>query len=177
MADEQTEMLLARGLFALLNLRLLRTIPVANPAAGAEIVQVVPGGVVWEVLALRATLTTSAAVANRLTSLQLRDSDNRIAYEFPGAAVQAATLGVSYTWSSGYGTSTAVQGQQLPLPAPPPVVLAGGTVRTVTTLLDVADQWSAVVLTVREWSPAHVQQQTDWIGRQLLATELAIEEV
>lgn len=177
MADEQTGMLLARGYYELLRLRLLRTIAVASPAAGAEIVALVPGGVFWEVIALRATLTTSAAVANRLPVLQLRDTDSRIAYEFPGAAVQAASLAVSYSWSSGYGTSTAVSGQQLPLPAPAPVVLAGGTVRTVTTLLDVADQWSAVVLTVREWSPSQIQQHADWIGRQQLTAELPLEEV
>lgn len=175
MADEQTGMLLARGFYELLRLRLIRTLLVANPAAGAEIVALVPGGVSWEVLALRATLTTSAAVANRLPVLQLRDTDGKVAYEFPGAAVQAASLAVSYSWSAGYGTSTAVSGQQLPMPAPAPVVLAGGVVRTVTTLLDVADQWSAVVLTVREWSPAQVQQQADWIGRQLLTVELSTE--
>lgn len=123
--------------------RSLYTSPVANPAAGADWTATVPGGHVWQLLAVRARLTTSAAVANRQPDLILTDGALEIA-RVPPVAVQAAGGARVYTWADvdfGLQLGSTALG---PLPA---IRLASAwSVGTATALIDAADQWDQVRL-------------------------------
>lgn len=170
MADALIDSLINAGLYDLLRLRLVREIPLPQPLAGAEVRAVVPGGVIWEVLALRSTLTTSAVVANRVASVAITDADGVLTQRYFSTRSQAASGGAAYTFAAGLGASVANSGSDDPMPAPPPVALAGWTVATLTALLDVGDQWSSGVLLVREWSPQQIAVQAQWIERQWPST-------
>lgn len=156
----------ARGLafYELLRQRLTKAVPIANPAAGADWTQAVPAGVAWEVLSIEAQLLTSAVVANRNALLRVRDPDGREAVRIAPAVVQAASLPVVYTYLPGFGAIASEAGQQLPLPSPLLYLPSGWQVGSLTTLLDVGDQWSAIVLTVREWSGHAVLAALDWLA-------------
>lgn len=126
------------------------TVPVPQPAAGAGWTFVVPAGHVYHLHSVLATLQTSAAVANRSARIQLGDGV-RTFLDLPPAAVQPASVTWVYAWTEsppalqiGTGVSS-----HLPHTAMP----AGWTVGTLTNFLDVADQWSGIVLGVTDvWS-------------------------
>lgn len=116
---------------------------VANPAAGADWSQSVPAGHLWQLLGVTATLTTSAAVANRAVALVLGDGTNPF-LTIPAPAVQAASLAGVYSWA-GEGGGYAVGVRQL-APLPGLTLPPAWTLGSSTLLVDVGDQWSAVRL-------------------------------
>jgi hypothetical protein len=125
--------------------RFYKSVVVPNPAAGADWSVTVPASEVWSLVTITATLTTSAAVANRLPSLVVTDGNVRYA-RMSAVNTQAASLTSIATWGP-YGqsgqTGTVVRGI-LPVAALGP----GETIGSLTDLIDVADQWSAIVLRV-----------------------------
>lgn len=129
----------------------LRAIAGTTPAAGAEISETVPTGARWELLSLTATLTSSATVANRHAVLVL--DDGATPYFRVGISTnQAASLAINYNYAQGVGSAALDGGVQFITPIPAGVRLASGhRVRTLTTNLQVGDQWSAVEYLVREW--------------------------
>lgn len=151
------------AIFELLRQRLVKSVPVANPAAGADWNAVVPAGCAWELLSAEGTLTTSAAVANRVPNLRIRDAAGLELSRIGPQAVQAATLVGVFSYLVGFGTVAGVSGQQMPLPSPPFFLPSGWQVGSVTTAIDVADQWSAVTLAVREWSGRAVLLALEWL--------------
>lgn len=165
MADEFTEQLIDAGLRELLRLRLVLTVRPTLPAAGAEFVATVPAGVIWELIGLQATLTASAVVANRQPSLLVRDADQTQLARFGQPGTVTASTGATIEWWAGLGMTATVGPQMSGLPAPPLVLTAGAQLRSLTGGLDAGDQWSALVLTVRQWSPADVVQQAQWVAR------------
>lgn len=116
----------------------------ATPAAGAEVSIVVPGGEVWLVLAMSAQLVTSAVVANRAPSVVL-DDGTRVMYRFgSGAAIPASTT-TQVTAASDAVSQSSVAGLGVVMALPAAAVLtAGWRMRTITQLIDVGDQYSAV---------------------------------
>lgn len=124
-----------------------------NPTAGAEISQTVPTGEAWLLTSVVATLVTSAAVANRSPHLIIDDGANVLANLVPAAA-QAASTTVVYAWTVGGFDAGAVRdgvaaSGQLPAGLR---LQPGYRIRTVTTALDVADDWSAPVLSYQRIS-------------------------
>ena len=119
---------------------------VQTPAVGHDWSWSGPSIGAFKVLAVRATLTTSAAVANRHPGLTYTDRQgNVLAVSVPVASVTASeTAGL--TWAHGLTTITGAGTEQ-------PIALAdlwlpdGATVSVVTANIDVADQWSNVVVT------------------------------
>lgn len=159
--------------------RILRTIKVANPAAGADFVFTVEGGRIWQPVAVRALLTTSAAVANRVVNLNVTDGNDTLA-TLPNQGPQVASQVDAYTWADGYdlaGGSIAAVGS-VATGLPPLALPAGYTLRGSTLALDVADQWSACTLFVIETAaqPQGVHEMQD-AGREafLIGTSLAAE--
>lgn len=158
--------------------RVLRIIPVAAPIAGAEVITSVPGGVVWRPLSFITTLVTSAAVANRQPSLVVDDSTTTV-MRLPQSGVQAASLTVVSTWANGYdlGGGSAVVGV-MATSFPDMALPAGYRLRTLTGLIDVADQYGASALWVEEVlsQPQGVHEAVN-AGREynLIATSLASE--
>lgn len=123
------------------------TVLVASPAAGADWSSAVPGSHLWQLLAVKARLVTSAVVANRAVRLILGDGVQTFAI-LPAAAVQAATATVDYTWVAGTSPATVDQAAVAPLPLL--TLQQTWTIGTSTRLVDVADQWSAIVLLVTD---------------------------
>jgi hypothetical protein len=129
----------------------LRSITGSTPSAGADISETVPTGARWELISLRAQLTTSATVANRVPLLLLDDGANAW---FAGSAVatQAASLVWRYTWFQGAAPIAAIVGTDVPLQVPINNRLAAGSrIRTSTTAIAAGDQWTAPQYLVREF--------------------------
>ena len=128
----------------------MRSIAIANPAAGADWSQTVPAGVTWILRAVTATLTTAVSVAARQASLQVTDATPHLLLDSPGGSTEAASLGDVYSWFNGGGgfiEGLSVAGG-LPAEFRCP---AGWIVQTKTANIQAADQWSNVVLTVEEF--------------------------
>lgn len=124
------------------------------PAPGAEQIDTVPVNVNWILLTAVYSLTTSAAVANRFSHLVIDDGANIIFQGVNGTAQTAGTT-FTYTWAAGLQNATdglsAIQGGL-------PVNLrlkSGYRIRTVTTALQAADQYSGARYYVEEFSPAN----------------------
>lgn len=116
---------------------------VTSPAAGADWSQAVPAGHLWQLLAVTATLTTSAVVANRSAKLILGDGTNTF-LTIPAAVVQAASLGGVYSWAVGANPASLGAVQLGPLPDL--VLPPAWTIGVSTALLDVGDAWTAIRL-------------------------------
>lgn len=128
----------------------LRSITGTNPAAGAEISETVPTNARWRVLAVYADLVTGAAVANREGALVLDDGVSQIA-RVPSGVSHTASLTRGYNWHH-YAERYAVVNDRVFTPPIPDLLLpGGGRVRTVTTNLQAADDWTAPQLLVEEW--------------------------
>lgn len=120
-------------------------------AAGAEISETVPTNAMWELVSFHYGLTTSATVATRNTSLVIDDGTNVVWAGAQGAFTQAASL--TYGYSHFHGANT-VTGQTVSeIGAIPWAIklLAGFRIRTVTTALQAADQYTAPQYLVKEW--------------------------
>ena len=154
------------ALYELLRQRLLSTVLVPVPAAGADWIVTPPAGATWELLHVKAILATSAVAANRSPVLRIRDNAGLDLDAYPAAAVVPASSAIEQGWESGLGTPATVILNVATMSEPPPLVPLGGSLRVLTGNLDVADQWSAIVLTVREWNLNAVLSAAEWYARK-----------
>ena len=118
---------------------------VAQPAAGADWSLAIPSGHVYRLLAVMATLVTSAAVATRIPRLVVSDGNTRL-IDVPPFATQAASLTRRYLYlpqCSAFATGNGVLS-----PLPDISLQAAWTIGTLTDAIDAADQWSSIVLHV-----------------------------
>jgi len=126
-----------------------KNIEVPAPAAGANpAVATVPAGKRWTSIdTVFFTLVTSVVVANRVVVLEIYDNNGNLCYQTAQGAQTAGTT-VSYTYSNyAYATTTGnARFTSIPLVSLPP----GWYVKVSAVLIDVADQFSAVDLMVRE---------------------------
>lgn len=129
---------------------MLRSIQVTNPAAGADWNQTVPTGARWRVLTGNFLFTASAAVANRFPAIIFDDGVNELYATAWDNAVTAGTaprvsLGPQRYVATNDGNSQAIAyiGNL--------ALFAGWRVRSLTTAIQAADQWSAINLLVEEW--------------------------
>ena len=128
------------------------TILGATPAAGAEIIETIPTHLSWKIMGWKHTLTTGAALGARGTVLQIRDNNNAFMGEFPWASPVGP--GVAQLQVANLNTFVVT-----PVPNPGDYTLlpqeiiipAGGSIRTVTTNLAAADQYSAPSYCVQQW--------------------------
>lgn len=128
----------------------MRSIALANPAAGADWTETVPAGVTWILRAVTATLTTSGTVATREINLVVQDATPHVLFESPGGNTEAATLADVFSWFN--GSSTTFEGAVVNGGLPAEFRLpAGWIVKTSTANIEAADQWSAITLTVEEF--------------------------
>jgi hypothetical protein len=127
-----------------------RSVTITTPAAGANWSITVPAGASWTLTSVRATLATSATVANRIPDLQIKDASGNIVMDALAGVAQTATLTDTWSWSSGGVTST-VLGASNSVALPWSFRLnPGWVVQQVTAGLQAADQWSAIALSVME---------------------------
>lgn len=124
---------------------------IANPAAGVDWVYTVPLQHRARIMMVRATLTTSATVANRLVILTMQDLSLNTLFGIEPPAVQAASLANAYNWGAGM-PSAAIVANNLKCPLPEQLVLTGGQrIAPATGSIQAADQWSAIWVTVEQW--------------------------
>lgn len=123
---------------------------VPNPAPGADILITPQRFGAFQVLGLVFTLVTSAAIANRQVTLAV-DDGTTVIWRAVASQVQAATATVNY--------QVHLDSAQLPLtagltimsfPAEGVYLRRGWHFKTVTGLIDVADQFSGIGLYVQE---------------------------
>lgn len=126
-------------------------IAVPNPLVGAEMAVTPNRSGAWRLLNLVFTFTASAVVAVR--QVQLRLGDGSRTYWFGvTATTQAATVAATYQATPQAVPAAAVGGiVQLALPPEGLWIPRGWTLSTVTTLIDVGDQYSGIALLVEEF--------------------------
>lgn len=129
----------------------LRVLVAAVPGAGADVSETVPVGARWELVSLRGILTAGAAVANRLVSLVLDDGAN-VFFQDTGGFSQVASTAATYCFAQGSSKLAVPTNTLVPGNAPNDNRLSAGfRIRTSTTGIQAADQWSLVIYEVREW--------------------------
>jgi len=134
-------------------------ISVKQPAVGATAARKIPGETYEGVLVARATLVTSAAVANRFPALELLDGDGSVIFRVtdPTAVPAGTTRTVSWVRDIGI-TQTSGAGFDL-MPFSSIVFPPGFQLRWNVDAMDVGDQLSAIKLYVHripsaQWAPS-----------------------
>lgn len=118
------------------------------PAAGADFSLPISTTDRVLLLAITAKLTTSAAVANRRPALAFKDQGAGVWWSADAVYPQTASLGVTYSWARGASTGadpTVAASERVGLGLPWARLQPNDTVESITALIDVADQWSAIV--------------------------------
>lgn len=124
------------------------TFKVNSPAVGTDFSLPISTTDRVLLLALTATLTTSAAVANRRAALAFKDQSAGVWWSADAVYPQAASLAVVYSWARGASTGadpTLAGGERVGLPLPWARLQPNDNVESLTALIDVGDQWSAIV--------------------------------
>lgn len=124
----------------------VQILPVASPVAGAEFVVSPRAGEDWRIIGIRATLTTSAAVANRVPEL-VWDDQTTIGAGVAAMTTQPASVAVTYNFavmSSAFSTGALATGAKANVGLPELILPTGYRARSITSLIDVADQWSNI---------------------------------
>ena len=86
----------------------------AQPAAGAEFVTKVPGGVAYRILSARIALVTSVAVANRIPRIAIRDGDGNDIMEVQAVTAVPAGTNTYQFFMPGIDTSSSRQAAGIP---------------------------------------------------------------
>lgn len=123
--------------------------PQANPPAGTNFTYTVPPGTAQTITAVRVFFTTSAAVANRFVSLQVRDASGNILSSINNASAIVASSSLQLTWSTSItGFAFGASGNALmPMPITTPLQPGWQLVVTISGE-DAADQLSQIVITL-----------------------------
>src|SRR5574341_684891 len=95
-----------------------KTIFGTNPAAGAQLNEVVPAGKWWRLVSFRCLLATSATVANRFVVLQFAEPGGSNYYNCGTNVAQTASQFIDYNAFPGnvMGQSNAGADMQIPVP-------------------------------------------------------------
>ena len=118
-----------------------------SPAAGADFTFTVPDvGSVYEVVAIRARLVTSAAVANRLVHCVVKDAASNEVYRVGIDLAITAGLTTIFTFSPAIGAIVGghTNNNDIGYPLPMGPYLPRWTIGSITTAIDTGDQWSQI---------------------------------
>lgn len=122
-----------------------RVLVVAQPAAGADWSEVISTSKVFKVLSVRAQFQASGVAGNRVNSLRAKTADNDILWDTPGVANPTANQLKYLNWFVGCSQALGFSPyEQLFLPDL--WLPAGTTIQTVSTNMDVGDQFSLIVI-------------------------------
>jgi hypothetical protein len=128
-----------------------RVIVGTDPFAGLEILEVVPAGVRWKLLAVKARLVTDATAGNRYVVLYLDDVAQVWWSSVPMVAQVAGSI-YNYNWALGVDARTGPATGYVQDPLPDRITLAAGWRFGTTTIgKQVGDDWGAPVYYVEEW--------------------------
>lgn len=126
----------------------------AAPLAGHDFTFIPSTSDKVKLLAVTATLTTSAAVANRLPSIDLKTQNGDKLFAADVVTFQTAGLAVQYSWAIGANInvrSAEVTAEQVSGALPDMILMANDSVFATTAAIDVADQWSSVFYRALVW--------------------------
>lgn len=140
---------------------------VQSPVAGSDFVIVVPSPEDWRVIGVRATLTTSAAVANRVPEIVYDDQTN-IGAGVVAMTTQPASTAVVYNFaclSSAFSTGALATGAKANIGIGEWILPTAYRLRVITTAIDAADQWSAITVSFERMDEPPYRQPL--IGTQL----------
>lgn len=127
-----------------------RILTIKKPAAGVDVKASVTAPAKWMLWSLRASLTTSGVVANRVPHLQITDGPNgNVVLDFPASGNQTAGSTIAYSASAGGVVASFDNTNVFVLPAQVEM-LQGWTIGFATTAIDAGDQWSALALMIEE---------------------------
>jgi hypothetical protein len=128
----------------------MRSVTGTTPAAGAEVNEVVPALARWKFKLFGVTLTTSATVATRGVTLVVSDGTHDL-FRIEAPSTQAASLTQSYWWGQIGARADKVYGTNIAIPIPDLVLTNPYAIRTLTTGLQVGDQYTAPQYQVEDW--------------------------
>lgn len=114
-----------------------------NPNAGAEVSQIVPSDEIWELIAMRVQLVTSAVVANRRPVLSFDDDGLTAFCRCVSPTDHVASTTIDYNFIANGSPSVATVGQDATVAIPRLILPPGFRIRTVTSGFDVGDNWGA----------------------------------
>jgi len=130
---------------------LLRVISGTNPAAGNEVIEIVPTNARWRLLSLGVGFVTDATVASRQVRLRITDGTQEIAL-VPATASQAESTTRSYWFVAGYPNTPGLQSGVVYSFIPTDYFIPqGGTIETKTANLQAGDNYGTPILVVEEW--------------------------
>lgn len=153
-----------------------RVVQVTNPAAGADWTVTVPAGVMWEVRAGVATLTTSATVDTRVPTMGVT-VDDTLVWSVPWPSGQAAGKVVTFPVGTGMANGAVyANGSSPALLLPDDLLPQGAVIATSTALLQVGDQWSGISLWVEEVYVTDPQLSEDARLHAELERDIAVYE-
>jgi hypothetical protein len=129
---------------------LLRAVSGTDPAAGAEINELVPSQARWRLMGLTAVLVTDATVAARVPTLSF-DQSGFVFARFVTPLNQAASLSRTHAWvAGGFDTQDGFATFQHTLDSSI-LLRSGQNIRTVTGNLQAGDNWAAPTYYIQEW--------------------------
>lgn len=128
-----------------------RVIPVAAPAAGAEIDVRSERSAGWLVRSVRASLTTSAVAGARCSVLAISDGTREYFRSAPGATQAASLTRSIYGFSGSTGAPSTGANIGIGLPSDGLWLPQGHHLLTLTENIDVADQYAEIWLSVFEF--------------------------
>ncbi|MBA7545412.1 hypothetical protein ES705_37780 [subsurface metagenome] len=120
-----------------------------DPAAGAEISEIVPARRRWRFHGIRFTLITDVNVADRTVYLQISDGTNVLIF-ITHTQTQAASITRSYNFHPRPDAASTIS-TQISIPLPYFTLGAGYGIITSTNNIQVGDQFSAIHLLAEEW--------------------------
>lgn len=122
-----------------------------TPAAGADINEVVPTGARWRFKSGRFRLVTSATVANRSVKVILADLTGSPIAIVSFNLQQAASSTIDYTVGIGLNPINDANALVSTVALPDNLLFAGFAWKTLTTNIQVGDQYSFIEYAVEEW--------------------------
>lgn len=129
---------------------ILRQLNASNPAAGGEVIQLVPESTLWRLVGLEVSLVTDANAANRRFILEARRSTIVL---FAAAASVVQTASTTFRYSVGHwGTDSGNLDGRVAVNWPDHVLLSAGDVMTtVVANLQAGDDFGVPSFFVEEW--------------------------
>jgi hypothetical protein len=128
----------------------IRSVTGSTPAAGAEINEVVPAQRRWQLISLRAQLTSNATVANRFPGFSLDDGVNQYFATHSNVPQVASTIAGYIATPGNQFFNDGQNNFMLPFCSLVPLK-AAFRIRTTTVGLQAGDQWAAPQYVVLEW--------------------------
>lgn len=118
------------------------TIPIANPAAGADWTYTCSNRALHPPFSIRHTFVTSAAVATRFPGIRIQTPAGQWRYWYP-VATQAAGVTRYWQWANG-GIAEWNSNSYYHVPLPPLELPDASIIQTATSAMDAADQYSNI---------------------------------